>query len=121
MNTVNSRKAMAAAFMVEVLGNAKKYPSIKLPSSLDPDNAEEKLALAMQKGIEKTPWTLAEDRSLREAVKAFATSNEAVMKTGGLIKLANGLTVQLDPEADVALRPKRDAWFKKQFDTVKPQ
>lgn len=119
MSAVNTRRAIAAACMAEILSNSKRYPSIKLPASLDADSAEEKLALAMQKGIEKTGWTLAEDRSLREAIKTFATANEAVVKTGGLIKLANGLTVQLDPEADAALRTKRDAWFKKQFEAVK--
>jgi len=118
MNTVNARKAVAAAFLAEVLGNVKKYPSIKLPPSLEAENAEEKLALAMQKGIEKNGWTLAEDRAIREAMKLFATANEAAIKNGGTIKLANGLTVQLDPEADGALRGKRDAWFKKQFDAV---
>ncbi|HSI32637.1 MAG: hypothetical protein ACAI43_14040 [Phycisphaerae bacterium] len=119
MSIVNGRKAVATAVMMEVLANPKKYPSFPLPDSLDADDAEEKLILAVHKPLEKKGWTFAEDRSLREALKSFNTANEAVVKSGGLVKLPQTLTMHLDPETDKPLQTKRDAWFKKAFDAAK--
>ncbi|MFI5380406.1 MAG: hypothetical protein ACHRHE_14000 [Tepidisphaerales bacterium] len=119
MPTINGRKAVGALFVNEVVANPKKYPSIKLPNTLDVEGAEEKLALKLKDWIEKRQWTLAEDRSLRDAAKAFATANDAVLKQGGNVTFANKLVMSLDPDADVALRSKRDAWVKAKFDEAK--
>lgn len=119
MQTINARKAVAAAFLMELLANPKKYPSIKLPAELEAENAEEKLALAVSGNVEKRGWTLAEDRSIREAMKLLAAANEGAMKNAGKIALPAGQALSLDPDQDAPLRALRDAWFKKQFDAVK--
>ncbi|MGA2501230.1 MAG: hypothetical protein ABSH20_26120 [Tepidisphaeraceae bacterium] len=119
MPTVNGRKAVGALFVNEVVANSQKYPSIKLPNTLDADGAEEKLALKLKDWIEKRQWTLAEDRLLRDAAKTFAMANEGVLKQGGIVTFANKLVMSLDPAADGALRGKRDAWVKAKFDEAK--
>lgn len=119
MSNINARKAVAVAFLMEVLANPKKYPSIKLPDKLDSDKAEEKLALAVHVPMEKQGWTLAEDKTIRQAIRNFTAANERVLQNGGAVTLPNGLGLLLDPKADEPLRVKRDAWFKKQFDKAK--
>ncbi|HOX06390.1 MAG TPA: hypothetical protein PK280_08315 [Planctomycetota bacterium] len=119
MPTLNARKAIAAAFLIEVLSNPAKYPSIALPKTLEAENAEEKLALAVHEKIEKGAWTLAEDRAIREAIKALREANPDVLKQGGSVTLPGGLAIDLDPQKDAPLRAKRDAWYKAQFDKTK--
>jgi hypothetical protein len=118
MPTINARKAVAVAFLVEVLAGPSKYPSIDLPVRLEAENAEENLALAVHPCLEKHGWTLAEDRAMREALKSFAAANAGALRNGGKVTLPHGLVLSLDPDQDTVLRPKRDAWFKKQFDAV---
>jgi hypothetical protein len=115
----NSRKACAAMFLAEFLANPAKYPSLTLPDALPADGAEEKLAQHVRARIEKHGWTVAEDKALREALQAFAKSNDAAVYQTETVTLPNKLKVALDPEADAAFRPKRDAWLKAQFDKQK--
>ena len=119
MQMLNSRKAVALAFMIEVISNPEKYPSIKLPAKVEADKTEEKLALAIHQPIEKKGWTLAEDKSIRDALRTLASENPAPIMANGKIKLAAGLFIQLDPEQDSQMLAAREAWFKKQFENRK--
>ncbi len=116
MQTVNSRKAMAAMFVAEVVGHHAKYPSIPWPQELPAEGAEEKMALHLKDWMEKNGWTLAEDKALRDAMKTFALANDKVM---GKASLPNGTAVAFDPEQDAENRVKRDAWVKAAFDKGK--
>lgn len=118
MPTVMGRKAVGAMFAAEVVGHPERYPSIQLPKDLPADGAEEKLVLALKDWIEKNGWTAPEDRAIRDALKAFAAANTATVYQTGKVTLANGLPVSLDPAADAAMKPKRDAWVKAAFDKI---
>jgi hypothetical protein len=112
MPTRNSRKAVAAVLLAEIMAAPAKYPSLPLPKSVPAENTEEKLAEHYRDWIEKHDWTLAEDLALRRAILAFATANEPTVLRTQRVVLANKLSVSFDPEADAALRRKRDAWLK---------
>jgi hypothetical protein len=105
-----SRKALGAMFAEEVVAHRAKYPSIELPDSVDAEDAEAKVTAAVHDWIERHDWTLAEDKSIRDATKAFALANQSVMRTGGPVQLPSGLQISLDPQKDGELRLKRDQW-----------
>ena len=107
--TAFSRRAVALAFMSEVVSHAAAYPSLELPPG---ENNEEALAILLKDKIERKGWSVGEDKTIREALKALAMSNEFAAYKSGKIKLANGQSAALDPEQDKPLREKRDAWFK---------
>jgi hypothetical protein len=111
---VMSRKALGAMLVAEIAAHADQYPSIKLPELTSEDGAEEQLAKSIHNRIEKHEWTFAEDKSLRDATKAFALANAKVAYTGGPVQLVNGLQVSLDPAEDAKLHVKRDEWLMKQ-------
>ena len=115
MSTQMSREAVGAMFLHELLANPAKYPSIKLPKSLPDDNTEEKCAGQVKAWIERHPWTLAEDQSLRDMLKRFATANSATVYKTATVVLPDKLSVALDPEKDKPLAQKRDAWIKSQL------
>jgi hypothetical protein len=115
MTTVMSRKAVAAIFMEEVAAHPGKYPSIKLPDDVPEDGAEAKLAGLLKRWIEKNGFTLAEEQSLREAMKAFATANTANVRQSGKVTLPNGLVVFLDPQLDQPDAIKRNTWLHSQI------
>jgi hypothetical protein len=113
-----SRRAATAMFLAEVLRAPSKYPTLKLPDTLEADGAEEKLCDYFRKNRlrREDRWTVAEDKSFREAVKIFAaTSDQPAAMTGKGI-LPSGLAFSLVAEEDVPLRAKREAWIKTQFD-----
>jgi hypothetical protein len=112
MSTRNSRKAVAALLLAEILAAPASYPSLPLPKSVPAENCEEKLSEHYRDWIEQHGWTLAEDLALRRAIQAFAAANELMVMRAQRVTLPNKLSVALDPEADAALRPKRDAWLK---------
>lgn len=116
MPTVMARKAEAAMFIAEVLSKPAKYPSIKLPDSLSAENAEEKLSLFLKDKIEKQAWTFAEDKLIRDALRAFAAANDRTVVQTGTVRLPSGVLVSLDPVVDQANRLRRDAWTKAQYD-----
>jgi hypothetical protein len=116
----SSREAVAVMFMSEVVGNPSRYPSIKLPSTLPSEGAEEKLAGDLRGWIEKHGWTVSEDKSLRDAIALFATANPRQFSQAGKVVFANGLVFAFDPEKDKAFRPRRDAWFKAKLGTASP-
>jgi len=109
------RRAVASAFMAELLAHPDKYPSIHLPDSLPAESAEEQLATALKPWIEKHGLTLAEDRALRDAFKAFGALNARDVWRTAVVKLANGQSVSLEPEKDAPLQAKRDAWVSAAF------
>jgi hypothetical protein len=113
-----SRKAVGAMFLAEVLATPAKYPSLPLPKSLDAVGAEETLARHYRRVIDRQSWTLAEDRSLREAIKKLAAANDANVYQTERVTLANKLGVSVDPAAEGPLREKRDAWLKERFDAA---
>lgn len=115
MTIVNSRKAVGSMFLAEVVAHRAKYPSITLPEALPDEKIEENLCIALKNHIEKHPWTLAEDKNLREQIKAFELLNQRELIQTGKVKLPNGLFVALDPAADEAYQSGRDAWLKRMF------
>ena len=115
--TIAGRRAIGALFIEEVVSHRSQYPSIKYPADMK-DATEEKLAGHFRGAIEQHGWTLAEDRSLREALLTFADANKDIFKTQKLI-YPNKLEGSLDPDADKPLRAKRDAWLKEQL--AKPE
>jgi hypothetical protein len=112
MPTQISREAVGAMFIQELLANSARYPSIKLPAASPAGDTEEKCAAAIRNWIEKHPWTLAEDQSIRDALKQFALTNSATAWKSAIVVLPNKLTVALDPEKDKPLALKRDDWIK---------
>lgn len=115
-NTIGSRRALGAFVMTEVAGNPKKYPSLRLPLSVTGDNVEQELADHFSKLLEKGTLTLTEDKSLREAVKAFAGGNYIEAYKNSSVMLPNKLQMALDIDTDKALQAKRNAWYKQQVE-----
>lgn len=115
MTIVNSRRAVGSMFLAEVVAHPAKYPSISLPQTLPDEKIEENLCIALKNHIEKHPWTFAEDKSLREQIKAFELLNHKELIQTGKVKLPNGLFVALDPAADDANQTARDNWLKHNF------
>lgn len=111
MTTVNSRKAVGAMVMQEIVGHREKYPSVQLPDSLPADRPEAALAEHLRHWIEKHPLTLAEDQSLREAIKAFSLANALSVRKNGSVKLPSGLLVTLEPKDDAANETARQKWI----------
>ena len=74
---VMSRKALGAMFVAELATHPDRYPSIKLPGSLNPQDAEEKLVAAVHDRIERHGWTFAEDKLIRDATRAFCPGQRA--------------------------------------------
>ena len=59
---------------------------------------------------------VAEDESIRAAVKKFAEANEKNVAASSIVTLPNGLAhVVLDPTLDGPNRIKRDAWLKSHY------
>ncbi len=112
MTVVTSRKAVGSMFLAEIAAHRAKYPSIKLPETVPDEKIEENLCIALKNYIEKHPWTLAEDKLLREQVRAFEMLNQKSLMQTGVVKLPNGLMLALDPAADDANQKARDAWLK---------
>jgi len=112
-----ARRAVGAMIMSEILKDPSRYPSLKLPKKLDAEKAEEKLGQHYKVVCHRNrPWTIAEDRQMRAAIKSFAAAaNQTVFKTEKVI-LPNKLVFAIDAKVDETIRAKRDAWIKKQFD-----
>ncbi len=121
MPTINARKANGAMFLVEVLTDASKYPSLPPPKEIPAEKTEEKLAEYYRDWIEAHGWTVAEDIALRKAIAKFALANESdLVRSQQVVMLPNKLRISLDPEEDdKKLRPMRDAWLKAHL-KVKP-
>jgi hypothetical protein len=113
MVTINSRKGVGAFFLDEVVAHRAKYPSVRIAEEVPDEKVEETLCIAMERYIEKHPWTLPEDRLLRDQVRAFYLLNQRQLMQSGVIKLPNGLAMALDPAADASNQGARDAWLKR--------
>jgi len=112
-----TRRAPCAMMMTEILNDPARYPSLKLPGSLLDANTEEALGKHFKKSIKRDAlWTIAEDRRMREAIKAFAAQDDRDALETEIVILPNKLVFALDAEADAARRPQRDAWIKQQFE-----
>jgi hypothetical protein len=116
MQTIECRKAVGAMFLAEVLGNPAKYPSLKRLDQTPAADIENALADHYRGVLERQGLTLAEDKALREAIKAFAAANDADVLANGKIVFANKLTHAVDTADDAPLKAKRDAWLKMQLD-----
>jgi hypothetical protein len=114
-----ARRAVATAFMSDLLTKPEAYPSIKLPDSLAAENAEGTLGLALAPVVAKQAWTFAEDSVIRQSMKQLAAGNGVKAATSQTITLPNNLKMSLDPRADEALAAERSTWIKQQFDKVK--
>lgn len=119
--TAGTRRAIGSMFLADLLADPSRWPSIHLPSSLPPDNAEGALAEHCIGQIDRN-WTLAEDRALRDAALAFYKANvgKQVLKTGK-ITLPNKLAAMLEPDKDGPFKTQRDAWVMKHFEAAKAQ
>jgi hypothetical protein len=111
MSTVLSREATGALFMQEVLGHVSRYPSIHLPHDLEEQGASRTLADYLKNWIQSHNLSFAEDRSLRDAIKASAMANGLKVLQSGIVTLPDGLAIALEPEKDSALAKRRDAWI----------
>jgi len=112
------RRAATAMFLAEVMRSPATYPTLKLPDMLEADGAEEKLCNYFRKNRlrREDRWTIAEDKSFREALKTFAAASDQPTSMTGKGLLPSGLAFSLTVEEDVPLRAKREAWIKAQFD-----
>lgn len=108
---IEVRKAVGSWFLVEVLTNPHKYPSLKLPAPA-PEAAEKPLADHYRVRIEKKSWTIAEDKALREALKLFAAANNLNLFESQKVALPNQLFHALDTDEDKPHATKRDDWIK---------
>jgi len=119
-DAVNSRKAAAAILVTEVLKSPDTYPFFALPASLPAEGAEGKLALHFLSNLNrKNPWTIAEDRAFRAAVRNVALANEQQAFDTGKVVLPSNLPVALMPDEDTALQAQRDKFVKTAFDKIK--
>jgi len=120
MDTVNSRKAVAAMMVAEVLKAPDAYPSFPLPDALPDEGAEGKLALHfLSKLNRKNQWTLAEEKAFRAAVRNLALANEQKAFDTGRVVLPNNQAVALMAADDAALQVQRDKFVKAAFDKIK--
>lgn len=108
-------RAIGIFFAAEVLGHPKTYPSVKWPEEPPAEGAESKMIWELQKWIRYHALPLAEDRALRDALKAFAAANESRTYQTGVVTLSNKLTLSLDPDADKPLNELRDKWIKERY------
>ena len=90
---VNSRKAAGSMFLAEIVSHRAKYPSIKLPETVPDEHSEAAICTALEKWIAVHPWTLAEDKALREELKTFATTNKHDLPQTGRVRLPNAQKV----------------------------
>ena len=109
--TVMARQALGAMFAAEIVAHPEQYPSLTLPNTVPDTGTELAVVLHLTKWIEGHPWTLAEDRHLRETIKALVLANDKTLLSSDQVKLANGTVVSLDPDKDQPHREKRDAWM----------
>jgi hypothetical protein len=119
--TVNARKAAGAAFLLEVLTEPSRYPSLLPPKEVPAEKTEEKLAEYYRDWIETHGWTLAEDVWLRKAISSFAVANfqwEPIRSKQLLVLNKQQIKISLDPVGDEKYRPERDALLKKLADKV---
>lgn len=106
------RRIAAELFMVEVLNNPQSYPSVVLPDNPLGDPLVENLALHLKKQFRRDRhWSVAEEKRFRLAVKSFVSANERPIKDRGTVRLPNGLSASIDPEADAALFARREEWM----------
>ena len=116
---VNTRRAVGAFLLSELLAQPSAYPSLKLPKALKTDQSEQELATHFKHAINRgSTWTIAEDRAFREALKAFAAANDRTVFETQQLTLPNKLTLSLDDKEDAPLRTKRNQWVKAQFDKL---
>jgi hypothetical protein len=109
-------RAIGSWYLAEVLQNPSKYPSVKLPEKLSGDGAEELMAAYLKSKMVRDEWTLAEDKTLREATKQFAIANDKSVLQYLKVMLPNRLVFSFRKEEDAILLSKRDAWIKQQLD-----
>jgi hypothetical protein len=114
MPHLRGRRAIAAMAVATFLEDFSKWPSLKLPPETSGDT-EQSTAKFYHFRLHK-PWTLAEDRALREAIWKFhhASPRKQVFDDGKLV-LPNGMTFLLDSERDAPHQARRDAWVKQQL------
>jgi hypothetical protein len=108
------RKPFGAMLIAEVASHPEKYPSLNLGQAGargGSENLEQRLANVLLGQFERRKLTFAEDRALRDAIKAFATTNGTNAYTSGKVTFANKLLMALDPANDGALSSLRDAWL----------
>ena len=113
-----ARRAMASMIMAEFLKAPAKYPSLKILDTPETERTEEKLAqfLRDNRVNRNKPWTIPEDRAMREAVKAIAAANDREVLAGGRVALPSGLAFSMIGQEDAPLRETREAWIKAQFE-----
>ncbi len=117
MPEVECRKVIGSMLLAEVLANPARYPSFKLPAKMPTEKFDARLADHYRQFVEKHSWTVAEDKALREAFKAFAIANEKDVFKSCKVQLPNGQIHSLEStEDDAPLRVKREAWIKAQLD-----
>lgn len=106
------RRVAGELFLVEVLNSPESYPSVSLPGTPLGEPLVENLALHCKKQFSRAKhWTVPEEKRFRLAVKTFVAANERSVKDGGTVRLPNGLSASIDPEADASLRGRREEWI----------
>lgn len=106
------RRVIAELFLTEVLNSPDSYPSVSLPEQPLGEPLLENLALHCKKQFSRSKhWTVPEEKRFRLAVKTFVTGNERAIKDSGTARLPNGLSASIDPDADAALRGRREEWI----------
>jgi len=106
-----ARKPVGAMFIAEVAGHPAQYPDIQLPGSVDPSNAENRLATGLMREIGSVHWSFEEDKALREAVRQFGMANGTNVFNTGRIAFSNKQVMALDPAVDSQAAPRRNKWL----------
>jgi len=109
-----TRRALGHMFLATWLEDPSKWPSVQLPRAMPADDhLLRTLAMSVKTKINASrPWTVAEDRALREAAERFCRANGEEVLESGKVTLPNGKTFAFLPAADEPFRPERDAWLK---------
>lgn len=113
---VRSCRAISSLLLAVVLAEPKKWPSIKLPYTLDGDGVERQVSTYVYNHVEPT-WTLAEDRAFRNELRSFFRTNAArSLRNRGKLVLPNRTVFMLMEPDDRPFQAKRDEWVKKQVE-----
>ena len=102
--------AISSLFVATVLADPAKWPSVPLPDKPPAGGAERKTAMHMLEKL-SPEWTLAEDRALREAVRA--------LRSRGRVQLPNKTVFMLMKPDDAAAQAQRNAWVRKQLEKTR--
>ncbi len=109
-----ARKPVGAMLVAEIVQNPRRYPTLRPTTRIPDEKVEQRVAASLMNQFARR-ITLAEDKALREAIKALAVANNTSFTGGARVVLPNKLAIMVDPAQDAAWAKKREAWLREQL------